>query len=703
MINPFQWKDGKAMTPEEVDRQRKLAEAALGRAGDTSPVGHWTQGAARVLDTLGGVIKDKRASKAEAAGLAGAEDYISNSPVLAALIGGGGYANGGNYAPGSAPFTGGGSSPVAQPDGLNLGTDVPPEELAAIQENSVGSWNGGPISSIRPEAFSTFGVGSGPDTQYDLGTSAANTPDAAFREELLAAGLPEHAVDGIMMNAHDESAFNPVAVGDGGNAFGLLQWNGPRKRALMDWAASQGLDPADPRTQAKFTVYELQGPESAAGRALLATSTPGEAGAAFVNLYERPAEGHRARREAAYLGGGGTLVGGDGMYTGGGMSSGGSPIPMSGGGANVTAALAAAMSDPWVAKKYGPVLDALMGQEMKRGNMQYEAQLRQADPMYQAQLKAAEAALQPAPMKPIEVGGVLLDPVTYQPLFDSRSAEPGFAMVSADEVAALGLPPGAYQRGGDGKITQVGGGGVTVNNNMGEDAGRYLYGTDAGVPAGWRVDRETGQASPIPGGPADVEARALEDKKTNAQNQGQLKLGTTLDSLNLNIAEIENGGLPVTGAIGDARRSWLGRALTGSGAMDFGNRSSQITDSAALAEIQNMRDNSPTGGAVGQLTDGERVALGNARTAMNASTGPEEYVRAAKAYRKLALDLAYGEGMWRLTGDGQVEMVMGGGQAESSADDAGQGPVKISNDAEYDILPSGAQYIDPDGNLRVKS
>jgi hypothetical protein len=130
-----------------------------------------------------------------------------------------------------------------------------------------------------------------------------------FKAELLAGGLPPHAVEGIMMNGHDESGFNPAAVGDNGAAFGILQWNGPRKRALEQFAAQMGADPADPAVQAKFTLYELQGPEAEAGRALLATKTAGEAGAVFVNKYERPAESHRARREAAYLGGKGTTAG----------------------------------------------------------------------------------------------------------------------------------------------------------------------------------------------------------------------------------------------------------------------------------------------------------------------------------------------------------------------------------------------------------
>jgi flagellar protein FlgJ len=79
-------------------------------------------------------------------------------------------------------------------------------------------------------------------------------------------------------------------------------------------------------------------------------------------------------------------------------------------------------------------------------------------------VNAAMAAMQPQPKQPpIEVGGVLLDPTTYQPIFDSRKQEPGFTTLTAEETAGLNLPSGVYQRSADGKISQVGGGGTTVN------------------------------------------------------------------------------------------------------------------------------------------------------------------------------------------------------------------------------------------------
>jgi hypothetical protein len=52
---------------------------------------------------------------------------------------------------------------------------------------------------------------------------------------------------------------------------------------------------------------------------------------------------------------------------------------------------------------------------------------------------------------------------------DAMGAGPEYQMLSPDEITQMGLEPGAYQRDAAGKITRVGGGGVTVNNMPGQD------------------------------------------------------------------------------------------------------------------------------------------------------------------------------------------------------------------------------------------
>ena len=53
---------------------------------------------------------------------------------------------------------------------------------------------------------------------------------------LLAKGVPHAHALGMLANIRGESSFNPTAVGDNGNSYGLFQHNGPRRRALFDFA-----------------------------------------------------------------------------------------------------------------------------------------------------------------------------------------------------------------------------------------------------------------------------------------------------------------------------------------------------------------------------------------------------------------------------------------------------------------------------------
>lgn len=87
IVDAFIWgKGGKKLSPEDVAREREIAAMAAQRAGDTSPVGHWSAGAARIVDALGGKMHGARADRAEAAGLASAESQMS--PIISALSSG---------------------------------------------------------------------------------------------------------------------------------------------------------------------------------------------------------------------------------------------------------------------------------------------------------------------------------------------------------------------------------------------------------------------------------------------------------------------------------------------------------------------------------------------------------------------------------------------------------------------------------------
>lgn len=71
-VAPFLWgPGGQALTPEQVARQRERAAALLNVGVDTSPVGHWLQGLARVANSAAGAFGNWRANEAEKAGREG--------------------------------------------------------------------------------------------------------------------------------------------------------------------------------------------------------------------------------------------------------------------------------------------------------------------------------------------------------------------------------------------------------------------------------------------------------------------------------------------------------------------------------------------------------------------------------------------------------------------------------------------------------
>ena len=98
-------------------------------------------------------------------------------------------------------------------------------------------------------------------------------------------GLKPHQIAGIMGNVSAESGFNPLAVGDGGNAFGLFQHNDRGPKLLQHLGGRGNL--GDIQGQLEFVWKELQTSEAASLARLKAATNVREATGAFVG-FERP-------------------------------------------------------------------------------------------------------------------------------------------------------------------------------------------------------------------------------------------------------------------------------------------------------------------------------------------------------------------------------------------------------------------------------
>jgi Phage tail lysozyme len=266
------------------------------------------------------------------------------------------------------------------------------------------AFSGAPLPPVDPNNPHILGD----DAMAALGKPAVKTAadPASIKAGLVARGLPEHVAEGFVMNFKDESGLNPgineaaPTVPGSRGGYGLYQLTGPRRVAYENFAAERGVDPSDVDAQLDFLMTELQGPESRAAEAILSTKDAGSAGAAIVNSFLRPAEEHRASREAKYTGGGGysTSASGSGMDIG---------------------TIAELASNPYATPGQKAVLSALMQQQMDA-----------MDPMQQIELQKAQLELeqmqnpQDDPLAAIELeqkrldleqdrAGTGADPATY--------------------------------------------------------------------------------------------------------------------------------------------------------------------------------------------------------------------------------------------------------------------------------------------------
>ncbi len=98
---------------------------------------------------------------------------------------------------------------------------------------------------------------------------------------------PIHAA-GIVANIAQESNLNHKVVGDGGRAYGLVQWH-PDRQANFKKALGKDIRNSTLEDQLDFVLWELNNTESGAGAALAKANTYEEAVHVVRAKYERPA------------------------------------------------------------------------------------------------------------------------------------------------------------------------------------------------------------------------------------------------------------------------------------------------------------------------------------------------------------------------------------------------------------------------------
>ena len=129
----------------------------------------------------------------------------------------------------------------------------------------------------------------------------------------------------------------------------------------------------------------------------------------------------------------------------------------------------------------------------------------------------------------------------------------------------------------------------------------------------------------------------------------------------------------------------MGNFIPGTSGYDFQNLVEQAKGGAFLQAVQQMR-------GLGALSNNEGAAATQAITRMNTATSKEAFIKALDDYEKIAHQ-----------GMAKAQSRMGGPPSSASPSVATDGgPRTVSSPEEFNTLPSGAQYIAPDGTMRRK-
>ncbi len=70
-------------------------------------------------------------------------------------------------------------------------------------------------------------------------------------------GVNDAALAGVLANLQGESGFNPHKIGDGGGAYGICQWQGPRLNQMVEYCEKNAFNPVSLEGQLSFLIYDL--------------------------------------------------------------------------------------------------------------------------------------------------------------------------------------------------------------------------------------------------------------------------------------------------------------------------------------------------------------------------------------------------------------------------------------------------------------
>jgi hypothetical protein len=155
------------------------------------------------------------------------------------------------------------------------------------------------------------------------------------------------------------------------------------------------------------------------------------------------------------------------------------------------------------------------------------------------------------------------------------------------------------------------------------------------IPPGYRlVETPQGaQMELVPGSPAA-------DAKTNRDEAAAMTTDIVTTDINRALEQMDNAVLPTTGFAGDLLSN-----LPNTAAHDVSKLVMTIKGNIGIDKLQAMRMQSPTGGALGNVTEGELATLQSTLGNLEQSQSDEQFRENLKRVYNTYLDIVHGKGM----------------------------------------------------------
>ncbi|MBF9234684.1 glycoside hydrolase family 73 protein [Microvirga alba] len=241
--------------------------------------------------------------------------------------------------------------------------------------------------------------------------------------------------------------------------------------------------------------------------------------------------------------------------------------------------------------------------------------------------------------------------------------------------ALVGPDGSVVYRGPNVKTEVVNGRIVYIDQN----AGKASDITPDGIDGKWEIKtikNADGSETPVYFNPANKQTEPVPgfatgpSKAALAEAQAKQAADIVVQDIDRIFELAKQSRLPVTGGAGQAMSY-----LAGTNAHDISNLVTTIKANATFDRLQQMRKASPTGGALGAVSDNENKLLGSAIGSLEQSQSHDQFIRNLTRVKKIYTDIIHGPGAG---GEGgSLKSSQGDAQVDQSGWVAAPGGIRI--------------------------